>query len=76
VLLRIVVEQADRALAVPELERCSLVLALAVRLLNLQNGVLAVRGDRRNDRDRGSAGLIGLAEDEPSALDQTLAGQR
>ena len=41
-LFRVVVEQADGAVAGPELERGRLVLALAVRLLDLQDGLAPV----------------------------------
>jgi hypothetical protein len=41
-LLRVVLEQPDGAIAVPELECSRFVLALAVRVLDLENGLAPV----------------------------------
>jgi hypothetical protein len=68
-------EQPNRAVAVPELERGSLVLALPVRRLNLQHDLVAVRGHGRGD-DRGEATRERLAQREAPAFDQAGAGQR
>ena len=76
-LLRVVREQPDRAVAVPELERGRLVLRLPVRLLDLENGLPAVLGGRRLDENGGGSRLELLAEGEPPALcDQAGVGQR
>ena len=45
--LRVVVQQPHRALAVPYAESVRLVLALAVRELDLQDGVARRDGERR-----------------------------
>jgi hypothetical protein len=76
-LVRVVREEPDRAVSLPELERGRLVLALAVRLLDLQDGVLPVlRRGRAND-DRRDPALERLAEGEAPALcDQASVGQR
>src|SRR3954471_14127416 len=76
VLLRLGVEQPDRAVAVPELECGRLVLALAVWLLHLQNGPIALRRRHRRDELRRKSAHERLAEGQPPARDQTLAGQR
>ena len=70
------VEQPDRTVAVPELERGGLVLALAVRLLHLQHRLLALRRRHGHDELRRVPAGEGLAEGQPPARDQTLAGQR
>jgi len=70
------VEQPYRPVAVPELERGRLVLALAVWLLHLQHRLLALRGGNGNDQLRREAAAKRLAEGQPPARDQTLAGQR
>src|SRR6476659_7684216 len=76
VLLGLGVEQPDRAVAVPELERGRFVLALTVRVLHLQHALLSVTGRHGNDQLRRGAANERLAEDKPPARDQTLAGQR
>src|SRR5689334_6678891 len=75
-LVRLGVEQPDCTLAVPELERCRPVLALPVRPLHLQHTLLALGGRHRNDQLRGDPVRERLAEGQPPARDQTLAGQR
>ena len=76
-LLGVVGEQADRAVAVPELERRRLMLALAVGLLHLEHDVGAVGRDRGRDELGRDAPGKRLAEHESPALgDQTGAGQR
>jgi hypothetical protein len=66
-LLGLEVEQPDRAVTVPELERGRLVLALAVRLLHLQHGRLALRGRHRHDELRRDTARERLAEGQPPA---------
>jgi hypothetical protein len=68
-----VLEQQHCAVAVPERERIGLVLALTVRLLNLEDSVVARRGDQVG----GDAAFEGLAEGPAPALcDQAGVGQR
>src|ERR1043166_4970867 len=57
VLLGVMVEQPDRAVAVPELECRRLVLALSVRLLDLQHGLAPVSPPDALDERRRSARL-------------------
>src|SRR5207302_9893338 len=62
VVLRVVRQQPHGALAVPELERRRLVLRLAMRLLDLENRILAGLGYRGLYEDGGSSRFEGLAE--------------
>jgi len=77
VLFRVVVEQADGAVAGPELERGRLVLALAVRLLDLQDGLAPVSAPDALDDGGCSPRLERLDRSQSPALaDQAGAGQR
>jgi hypothetical protein len=68
-----VLEQPHCAVAVPERECIGLVLALAVRLLNLEDGVVACRRDQLG----GDTAFEGLAEvPAPAFCDQAGVGQR
>src|SRR5206468_7853213 len=73
----VVRQQPDRTVTVPELERGGLLLRLPVRLLDLENRLLAVLGSCRLHEDGRSSGLELLAEGEPPALcDYAGVGQR
>src|SRR5262249_30573610 len=65
--LRVVGEQEHRALPAPVDERHSLVLALAVRVLELEHRLAPVREGRR-DRERVRRAGKGIAEPELPAL--------
>jgi hypothetical protein len=75
VLLWIVGEQPDRPVAVPELERRGLVLALPVRRLDLEHDLVAGSRDGRSN-DRRNTARERLAQGETPALDQAGVGQR
>jgi hypothetical protein len=77
VLLRVVSEQPDRAFAVPELECGCLVLALAVRNLDLQHGVDPVgRDGGRHELGSHSAGERLAERQAPPLADYASVGQR
>jgi hypothetical protein len=75
-LLRIVVEQPDRTLAVPERERIGFMLALPMGLLDLQDGLAAVGTPHALHERRRSPRLERLDRGQTPALDQAGAGQR
>ncbi len=75
-LLRVVREQPYSAVAVPKLERGRLVLALAVRLLDLEDDLVSRGCHGRLHDDRGDPAVEGLAEGQAPVLDQAGAGQR
>jgi hypothetical protein len=71
----VVREQPDRSVAVPELQRRRLVLALPVGRLNLEYDLVAFGRDGRCD-DRRDAACEGLAQGETPGFDQAGVGQR
>ena len=76
-LVGIVCEQPDRPLPVPELERIGLVLALTVRLLDLEHGLAALRAPDPLDEHGRRSRLERFDRGQAPALgDQTDVGQR